>query len=584
MNPLKRPSTKTQLQFIVPSVVAIAAFVVSLFGFFLPRVRNIGIDQKKEAIRELVQLPVQICAWHQAKAERGEMTLPRAKREAASVIRELRYGAESKDYFWVLDTTPVLIMHPYRLDLEGQNVADYEDLDGVRVFMEMTEEIRQSGEGYVSYRWQVRDEAGVVERKLSYVSSFAPWNWIIGTGMYVGEVERQLAAVSRSMMFVSLAVTVFVAFLLLFISRKGLSEQAEKTKAAMELARSEDRYSRLIRLMHEGVIAADVKGRITFVNRQFCEMLGYSGEELLGKQISDFVTEESKETFLSEMEKRKAGKAPIYTTEWRKRDGGSIAAVASPRILYNAEGNQAGSFAVITDVSDLKRAEEELRDLLQEKTVMLKEIHHRVKNNLQLISSLFSLQYRNISDDRSRDLLYDSQSRIQTMSRIHESLYQSDNFKDIQMEGFLEQLVFDIKSVYLDADSNQFNFVIDADPAALPVDRAVPCGLIMNELASNAVKHAFPPEYIDIPEKKIIIFLHEHDDCIRFGVEDNGRGLPAEIQTAGGTTLGLELITVLTEQLGGKMSFAESASGGGSRVEVCIPYQSGGKTVLYAVE
>lgn len=511
------------------------------------------------------------------------MTVPQAKREAASVIRGLRYGSESKDYFWIVDTRPVMVMHPYRLDLEGQNVSDYEDLDGVRVFTEMVDAVGRAGSGYVSYHWQVRDEAGVVERKLSYVALYEPWNWIIGTGMYVGELQRQMAAVSRSMVLVSIAVTVFVSFLLLFISRKGLSVQAEKTKAAMELARSEDRYSELIRLMHEGVIASDVERRITFVNRQFCEMLGYSAEELLGKQISDFVTEESKEAFLSEMEKRKSGKAPIYTTEWRKRNGGSIAAVASPRILYDAEGNQVGSFAVITDVSDLKRAEGELRNLLQEKTVMLKEIHHRVKNNLQLISSLFSLQYRDISDDRSRDLLHDSQSRIQTMSRIHEFLYQSGNFKDIEMGVFLEQLIFDIKSVYVDAERSKFNFVIDADPVALSVDKAVPCGLIMNELVSNAVKHAFPTEYSGLPEKRIVIFLREYNNCIRFGVEDNGKGLPDDLRAPGNTSLGMELVTILTEQLGGKMSFRTGSTVTGSRIEICIPFLPEGQSALYAV-
>ena len=284
------------------------------------------------------------------------------------------------------------------------------------------------------------------------------------------------------------------------------------------------------------------------------------------------------------MDKRKSGKEFIYTIEWKTRDGGKIAAVVSPRILYDAQGNPAGSFAVITDVTELKRAEEELRALLQEKTVMLKEIHHRVKNNLQLISSLFSLQYQNISDSDTRNMLYDSQSRIQTMSRIHEFLYQSNNFRDIEMKDFLEQLVFDIETVYLADGKRTITFCIDADTVELSVDRAVPCGLIMNELVSNAVKHAFPLMEAGLEEKRIVLFFKQYGDTIHFGVEDNGKGLPAKARNNGERTLGLELVTVLTEQLRGTITFGSGENGSGSRVEVCIPHQRDSRSTLYAVQ
>jgi PAS domain S-box-containing protein len=299
-------------------------------------------------------------------------------------------------------------------------------------------------------------------------------------------------------------------------------------------------------------------------------MIGYSKDELIGRPLAGFISEEQLGSFLAEMDKRREGKDPVYRTEWIKKDGGIVYTNVSPRILYNENNEPNGSYAVVTDISGLKLAEDELRGLLQEKTILLKEIHHRVKNNLQLISSLFNLQLQNSEDREVKNLLSASQSRILTMCRIHEFLYQSENFREVEMKGFLEHLVYDIQSIFLENDGAAIDFSIHADVTNLTVNRAVPCGLIMNELISNAVKHAVLPEKENQQKPKISVFLFKEKDVICFGVEDDGTGVFSASRHSEKTGTGMRLITVLTDQLGGGIEFKKGNKGRGNRIEITI--------------
>ena len=565
---------RDRLKLIVPSLLTIIAFVASLFFFFIPRVEDITIEQEREAIRELVSLPLQICSSLAARAEAGEIGQEEARSRAAELIRDMRYGVENKDYFWILDTRPVLLMHPYRSDLEGTDVSDYRDRNGTAVFMEMKEVAEEEGAGYVAYNWQLRDEAKEIGQKLSYVSFFEEWDWIIGTGIYLGEVEAEIAGITRSMIWVSLAVTLGISLMLLSLIRQGFVLQEKKNAAAAELFKSKLQYQQLIELMHEGFAMQDTEGRFSFVNRRFCTMLGYREEEILHKRVADFISDEYRPTFEENMERRKeggeeGGEAP-YRVEWKTKGGERLVTLVSPRLYYDAEGTHTGSFAVFTDITDMQRAEEKLTALLQEKTVLLKEVHHRVKNNLQLISSLFSLQYLNTSDEITGSILQDSQMRIQTITRVHEFLYQSESLKDIDIREFLEQLILDISAAFDTATSGEIRFVTEVEALILPLDKAIPCGLIMNELVSNAVKHAFPPGLPLEQDKRVVLFLQKENGSICFGVEDNGRGFPDDFRSRPSRNLGMELVTILTEQLNGEISFQQPVSHGGSKVEIRI--------------
>ena len=572
---MKRPgiTERERLRFIIPSFIAVAAFVLALFIVFLPRIRSIGVDKKKASIIDLVQLSVDVCDWMNSQAEAGKMTQDQARDSAAGVIKHLRYGTEGKDYFWIIDNTPVMIMHPYREELEGEYVGDYTDDGGVQVFAEMVKRAEEDGAGFVSYQWQLREQENIIGNKLSYVALFEPWDWIIGTGIYLDEIEAEIADLSNSMLIISLVVTLLVSVSLFILIRSGLTMHRQKRAASKALRESETRYRNLVQLMHEGVIIVDAEDRFSFVNQQFCVMMEVPEEKLIGSQVDAFIDDADRDIYHDQTRKRIAGQDAVYNINWRTGNRRKLSTIVSPRVLYTSTGSYNGSYAVVTDISELRQAEEGLRTLLKERTVLLKEIHHRVKNNLQMISSLLNLQYQNVSDERVRNILFDSQARIQTMSRVHESLYESENLQDISIPRFIEELLTDVKSVFCDTVC-PMGFYTDIDDLMLPIDYALPCGLILNELLSNAIKYAFPSERPTPEEKRITIFFRDEATQIRLGVEDNGIGLPPGFNPLESKTLGFELVYILSQQLGAEIVLSDHSSRRGTRVTCTIPASS----------
>lgn len=212
--------------------------------------------------------------------------------------------------------------------------------------------------------------------------------------------------------------------------------------------------------------------------------------------------------------------------------------------------------ASILDISSRKKAEDELLRSLQEKEVLLKEVHHRVKNNMQVISSLISLQSDKISDPESLERLRESQNRIKSMALVHESLYQSENLASIDPAGYLKNLASEVISSYsLDTTIDvEFNIMVHV----MDIDTALPCGLIVNELVSNSLKHGFKGRN----QGKITIKLTETDEEYTLSVRDNGCGLPADFDIAGLDSLGIKLINVLTRQMRGTIEIETGGRGG----------------------
>jgi two-component sensor histidine kinase len=235
-------------------------------------------------------------------------------------------------------------------------------------------------------------------------------------------------------------------------------------------------------------------------------------------------------------------------------------------ILHDAGGRQAGRLVVLRDISKRKRAEEELKRSnealkgevtektraqealsasLREKEVLLKEIHHRVKNNLQIISSLLSLQTTSSGREGAAEALRDSQNRIRSMALIHEKLYMSADIAHVDFREYVETLTRNLFKSY--SPGPRVRMVVDVDRVPLGIDTAIPCGLIINELVSNALKYAFP----DGRPGEIRIRLAYDSGTCRLTVSDDGAGLPDGFDYRNTNSLGLQLVSILTEQLEG---------------------------------
>ncbi len=274
-----------------PTVFTAILFVVSSFILILPLFRQNMMDQKKEMIRELTQTAASAIAFYVHQEQSGEMTLADAQAEAAAELSQLRYGDDQKDYFWITDMQPLMVMHPYRPDLNGKDLTDYtdrEDKSGKKLFVEFVNLVRESGEGYLEYRWQWKDDPTRTAPKLSYVLGIPEWDWVIGTGIYIHDVEAEITRLSRKLLNAD-SIIALVLFILLgnLIFQSRRIEQ-DRTQAEGGLREARDRYKALVEASGEGSIL-EVDGKTIYSNHAIRRMTGYSEVELASMDIGSLL-------------------------------------------------------------------------------------------------------------------------------------------------------------------------------------------------------------------------------------------------------------------------------------------------------
>ena len=264
---------------ISPAILTFALFLVVIFAFILPTMRKHIVERKKEMIRELTQAAWSELASLHEQENRGMMDRTAAQNAAVARIQVMRYGDEGKDYFWISDTETRMVMHPYRPELNGQSLMEYSDPAGKKLFVECTKIVAAQGAGYVEYLWQWKDDEQRVVPKLSYVKGFAPWGWIVGTGIYLEDVRGEISRVTRQVLQVSLGISGVIALLLAYIAKQGLDLERRRWTAETALRDSEEKYRLLVEGTTEGVLLV-LQDRPVYANRTLLDRLGYSETEI----------------------------------------------------------------------------------------------------------------------------------------------------------------------------------------------------------------------------------------------------------------------------------------------------------------
>jgi two-component sensor histidine kinase len=208
------------------------------------------------------------------------------------------------------------------------------------------------------------------------------------------------------------------------------------------------------------------------------------------------------------------------------------------------------------DNTERKEIDRKVRDALKEKEVLLQEVHHRVKNNLQVISSILNLQSSYVTDPKTLEILQESQNRIKSMSFIHETLYRTIDFSSIDFSEYMRTLSNNLIQSYRLEDC-QVHFTTDLDPLTIHIDQAIPCGLIVNELISNALKYAFKGR----KEGDLHLSLKRNNKTVVMRVADNGVGLPEGFNYEKTDSLGVQLVYTLTEQIDGSIAVNTASTG-----------------------
>ena len=276
------------LRTVLPALLAIILFSGVVFVYLLPAVDRVVMDQKRLMIRELTESAWNILARFEAEERSGAMTRDQAQAQAVAQVRSLHYGAQGKDYFWIIDGRPYMVVHPYRPDLEGTDLGDFQDPSGRRLFVEMTQVVERDGAGYVRYMWQWKDESDRIVPKLSFVKGFAPWGWIIGTGVYTEDVDAEISGMKGNLQGLSLLILAAVALLLFLLLRVSFQSERGRLRAAAALRLSEEKYRSLVESAGESIIMS-MSGQELYANTSLLHLLGYSREEFADQDVARIV-------------------------------------------------------------------------------------------------------------------------------------------------------------------------------------------------------------------------------------------------------------------------------------------------------
>ena len=275
-------------RFILPPLLVLLFVAVTISVVAIPSFHDQLIEHKKETIRELTLESWQILEYWYNRASSHEIGREEAVARAMEQLRGIRYGDDNKDYFWVIDLEPVMIMHPYLPELEGQDLSNYRDQDGKLLFVESVAVVRESGSGYIEYRWQWQDNAERVVPKLSHVRLFEPWDLIVGTGVYIEDVEQEIRDVTRRIILVSIALLVLLTVIMTFMGAQSYRLEQKRRKAVDAVIESRLRYKALVESSGEGLIMV-LDGRQVYSNRVITDLLGYTSEEFGIMKLHEFL-------------------------------------------------------------------------------------------------------------------------------------------------------------------------------------------------------------------------------------------------------------------------------------------------------
>ena len=303
------------LKFVMPATLSLSLFIVALFAVFLPYFEKTLMDQKRENIRQLTQIVWGILSEANEEVKSGHMALEEAQTLAMERIEAMRYGFENKDYFWLQDLSPRILMHPYRPDLNGQDVSDYKDSEGTSIFVEFVNLALKQREGYVSYVWQWQDDPERMEPKESYIRLFEPWGWVIGTGIYVNDVQTEILHLRTYLVQVSLGIIGIVLILLLYLIRQSLLLDRSRNHAEKLLHESIKRYRALSEAATEGALFV-FDGRCRYANAIMYELMGCSSAALELLDIDDvFPDIEENRALRENLSKNSMNKASMVVNE-----------------------------------------------------------------------------------------------------------------------------------------------------------------------------------------------------------------------------------------------------------------------------
>lgn len=354
--------TLRRLKIVFPAVLTVVLFVITIFMLILPLMESQMMERKRETLRELTESAWSALVAFHAKERSGHLSRDTAQRMAIDHLSQLRYGPDAKDYFFINDMHPRLLMHPYRPDLLGRDVSEYADTTGKRLFFEFARMVKAQGEGYVDYQWQWKDDPDRIVPKISFVKGFDPWKWVIGTGIYVEDVRAEIAAITRKLTWICLAILAAIFGLSAYIVYQGIRTDRKRRDAELALRTSEKWYRLLAETARDIIVTVDLEGHITYFNTAWLDISGFKPEEMAGRDLERILPAAGEAIFFERLIGRSEEQTEfsLHACELVKKDGSRIPVeITSALMLEGGEPTQV--LITARDVTGKRKAERQAR-------------------------------------------------------------------------------------------------------------------------------------------------------------------------------------------------------------------------------
>ena len=357
------------LKLVLPTLITIALFIISIFVIYIPELENDMMQIKRNMTKELTQTALSILQEYAEEERQGNMTREQAQQEAIARINKLRYGDENKDYFWITDLETRMVVHPYRPDLNGKDVSNEVDRHGKKLFSEFTKAVKASGEGYVNYMWQWKDKKSVVVPKLSYVKGFPHWGWVIGTGIYIEDVKREIHTLTSKLITTSIIITATILMILFYILWQTLALEKRRYEAEESEKESKEKYKALVEAATDGFLMVLEQTEL-LCNPTILEMLGYSDEEFKSLKVYDLIKQESTEESGYDQLKLLMENQPApsqFEAQLVKKDKTLLNVILTASLITFA--GKKGFILIARDVSEFRQLERKRQESEREQLV-----------------------------------------------------------------------------------------------------------------------------------------------------------------------------------------------------------------------
>lgn len=536
-----------------------------------------------------------------------------SKEDIIESVRKIRFGKDRDGYFFIVSYNGTTLLNDTQREMEGNNQWEVTDPNGVRIVQEERRAVRNPDGDFISYSWY-QPSTRILTSKVSFMKGIEEWEWMIGTGVYLDSIDEDITALQKEILYKTglitlvLIITLSIILVIILLIFKRFTEKVageiqlfssyfksasvnsreidvstirygafssiaeDMNRMLKNKLESDDRtYASEKRLYMQreqsplGYVEWDLDYKVIDWNPAAERIFGYTRDKILGRSHEIFIPPE----IIPEI--RDMFRRVIEGTGGTKnindnitKEGRTITCGWYNKALTDQNEKVLGIISLVDDITERKLAEDQLQKSLEEKKVLLKEVHHRVKNNMAIISSFLSLQSMNIEDEYVRSLLQSSENRVRSMALIHKHLYKSENLKDIDVQRYIDELVMTLLDSY-GYGAADISTKIEIIQCKLDLDVLIPFGMLINEIVSNALKHAF--SNIESPELSISLVDGKQGELI-LTINDNGIGLPEKSKLDQNDSIGFMLINGLVQQIDSKMEIHRN---NGTGYKITIP-------------